>query len=36
LMSLNQVAIKENKLLHDWFGIDPSMTTEIVIILPNH
>jgi hypothetical protein len=34
LMTANQVSIKENKMLHEWFGIDKAMSTEIVIMIP--
>lgn len=36
LMSQNQVSVKENKMLHDWFGVDKALSTEIVIMLPKH
>jgi hypothetical protein len=34
LMSINHVSVKENKMLHEWFGVDPAMSTEIVIMIP--
>jgi hypothetical protein len=34
LMSKNQVSVKENKMLHDWFGVDQALSTEIVIMIP--
>ena len=34
LMSKNQVSAQTNEQLHEWFGVDKAMSTEIVIMLP--
>jgi len=34
LMTMNQVQVQSNTRLHEWFGIDKSMSTEIVIMIP--
>jgi hypothetical protein len=34
VMSKNQVSVQTNEQLHDWFGVDKAMSTEIVIMLP--
>ena len=34
LMSKNQVSVQTNEQLHEWFGVDKAMSTEIVIMLP--
>lgn len=36
LMSKNQVLIKQNTMLHDWFGVDKALSTELVIMIPKH
>lgn len=33
LMATNHVSVKENNMLHEWFGVDPAMSTEIVIMI---
>lgn len=35
-MSKNQVAVKENAVMHEWFDIDKALSTEIVTMLPKH
>lgn len=34
VMSARQVMVKKNGLLHNWFGIDKDLSTEIVIMIP--
>jgi hypothetical protein len=34
LMSKNQVSVQTNEQLHEWFGVDKAMSTEIVIMFP--
>ena len=34
LMSKNQVSVQTNEQLHEWFGVDKAMSTEIVIGFP--
>jgi len=34
LMSKNQVSVKQNTMIHDWFGIDKVLSTELVIMIP--
>ena len=34
LMSKHQVSVQTNEQLHDWFGLDKAMSTEIVIMFP--
>ena len=34
LMSKKQVSVKTNEMLHDWFGVDKALNTEIVIMIP--
>jgi len=34
LMSKNQVSVKQYTMMHDWFGTDESLSTELVIMIP--
>lgn len=34
LISKNQISVKQNTMMHDWFGIDRALSTELVIIIP--
>ena len=34
LMSKHQVSVQTNEQLHEWFGVDKAMSTEIVIMFP--
>jgi hypothetical protein len=36
LMIKNQVSVQTNEQLHEWFGLDKAMSTEIVIMLPSY
>ncbi len=33
-MTKQQVSVKKNENLPTWFGLDKSMTTEIIIVVP--
>jgi len=34
VMSKHQVSVQTNEQLHEWFGVDKAMSTEIVIMFP--
>jgi hypothetical protein len=34
LISKKQVSVKQNTMMHDWFGIDSALSTELVIMIP--
>jgi len=36
VMSRNQVSVQTNEQLHEWFGVDKAISTEIVIMFPMH